>query len=477
MAEVAGKEILRCRNSGNKGDAMVENTQHIHFIGIGGAGMSGIAKVLLEMGYTVSGSDLKDSRYTKALREAGANISIGHDAETLGSPDVVVVSSAIPEANPELRAARDRGLNVVRRAEMLARLGRGKRSIAVAGTHGKTTTTSMISFTFDKTRNDPTFLIGGELNDIGSNAKYGSGEFFITEADESDGSLLFLRPEAIIITNIEADHLDYYSSLQEIDDVFYDFAELLPEHGFIVCCGDDAGVARLMDRSNKRFITYGVEFIACNTDAQALLMSDADYKVHIGANLTKGLGAGADPEVGYQAAEESREDVKEALQGADMVFVTAGKGGGTGTGAAPVIAGIAKELGALTVGVVTRPFSFEGRKRSMQVYGFSKLGFHCLEAIDSVDKRSIDKLMADLYLSDREIGYGRHVYAVGILTLCDYSEVFVNEKELTRMRYERYGHTFLYLYPERARQYPLDRYTLYPRVFLDCLTQSPCGNL
>ncbi|MDI6816655.1 MAG: UDP-N-acetylmuramate--L-alanine ligase [Actinomycetota bacterium] len=238
---------------------MLENTEHVHFIGIGGAGMSGIAKVLLEKGFQVSGSDLKESRYTKALRDMGAEISIGHDSEAIDEPDVVVVSTAIPEVNPELMAARERGLKVIRRAEMLAWLGNDKRSIAVAGTHGKTTTTSMISSTFDKTNQNPTFLIGGELNDIGSNAKYGSGEFFITEADESDGSLLYLRPEAIIITNIEADHLDYYASLEEIDDVFCDFVELLPQDGFVVCCGDDAGVIRLMARSDKRFITYGVD--------------------------------------------------------------------------------------------------------------------------------------------------------------------------------------------------------------------------
>lgn len=244
---------------------MVENARHIYFIGIGGAGMSGIAKVLLEKGFQVSGSDLKESRYTKALRDAGADISIGHDSSALGTPDVVVVSTAIPEVNPELLAARERGLRVIRRAEMLAWLGSDKRSVAVAGTHGKTTTTSMISSTFDKTGQNPTFLIGGELNDIGSNAMYGSGEFFITEADESDGSLLYLRPEAIIITNIEADHLDYYASLDEIDDVFYDFVELLPRDGFAVCCGDDAGVKRLMARSDKRFITYGVDLDAGST--------------------------------------------------------------------------------------------------------------------------------------------------------------------------------------------------------------------
>lgn len=238
---------------------MVENTMHIHFLGIGGAGMSGIAKVLLEMGYQVSGSDLKDSRYTRALRDMGAVISIGHKEENLENPDVVVVSSAIPESNSELRTALENNIPVVKRAEMLAWLGKHMRGIAVAGTHGKTTTTSMISFAFEKSNLDPTFLIGGELNDIGSNAKHGSGEFLVTEADESDGSLLHLHPEVIVLTNVEADHLDYYSSLQEIEDIFLTFVSSLPENGFVVACVDNPGVARLIERSDKRFVTYGIE--------------------------------------------------------------------------------------------------------------------------------------------------------------------------------------------------------------------------
>lgn len=238
---------------------MVENMMHIHFVGIGGAGMSGIAKVLLEMGYKVSGSDLKDSRYTNALKNLGATIYIGHGKENLKDPDVVVVSTAIPDSNPEVRGARMADIPIIRRAEMLAWLGRNMRSIAVAGTHGKTTTTSMASLAFEKSGLDPTFLIGGELNDIGSNAKYGSGEFFITEADESDGSLLFLNPEVVVITNIEADHLDHYESLQEIEDIFLKFVEGLPETGFAVVCADNPGVARLMQRSMKRFVTYGIQ--------------------------------------------------------------------------------------------------------------------------------------------------------------------------------------------------------------------------
>lgn len=238
---------------------MTEELMHVHFIGIGGAGMSGIAKVLLEMGYKVSGSDLKESRYTAALKDKGADIYIGHSGGNIKDPDVVVVSSAIPKSNPEVKAAKDNDVPIIRRAEMLAWLGRSKRSIAVAGTHGKTTTTSMIALAFEKAQQDSTFLIGGELNDIGSNAKCGSGEFFITEADESDGSLLYLQPEVIVITNIEADHLDYYDSLQSIEDIFLTFVSSLPDQGFAVVCANNPGIERLMKRSDKKFITYGIE--------------------------------------------------------------------------------------------------------------------------------------------------------------------------------------------------------------------------
>ncbi len=188
----------------------MEKNLDVHFVGIGGAGMSAIAKVLLEMGQKVSGSDLKEGRNTLQLREFGARIFIGHNKANIESPDLVVISSAIPQTNVEVEEAATKGIPVIPRAKMLAELGVRKRSIAVAGTHGKTTTTSMIASGLDKAGLEPTYLIGGELNDVGSNAKYGTGEFLIAEADESDGSLLHLAPEIAVVTNIETDHLDFY---------------------------------------------------------------------------------------------------------------------------------------------------------------------------------------------------------------------------------------------------------------------------
>ena len=222
-------------------DAVRDFPQPVHFIGIGGAGMSGIAAVLAELGVDVRGSDLKASRYTRLLTEAGVPVTVGHDAANLGDAALVVTSSAINEANPELRAARAAGLPVLRRAEMLARVMELRRGIAVAGTHGKTTTSSMISHVLHKAGMDPTFLVGGELNDIGSNAGVGQGEWLVAEADESDGSLLFLRPEVAIVTNVELDHHANYGCLDDVHDVFRRFVALLPEDGLLVLVAGSGG--------------------------------------------------------------------------------------------------------------------------------------------------------------------------------------------------------------------------------------------
>jgi UDP-N-acetylmuramate--alanine ligase len=234
------------------------DNKSFHFIGIGGAGMSAIARVLLAMGHRISGSDLKESRNTLRLRELGAQIFIGHQCRNVDGAGTVVVSSAIPDGNCELTAAREAGLRVLIRAQMLAELAREKRAVAVAGTHGKTTTTSMISLLLEQNSLDPTFLIGGELNDIGSNAKYGSGEYLVAEADESDGSFLFLEPEIIVITNIEADHLDYYGSFDKIEETFAKFVAKLPQQGVIICCGDFDNTLNIVSRSGRQCKTYGV---------------------------------------------------------------------------------------------------------------------------------------------------------------------------------------------------------------------------
>ncbi|HET6497491.1 MAG TPA: UDP-N-acetylmuramate--L-alanine ligase [Coriobacteriia bacterium] len=230
---------------------------YAHFIGVGGAGMSGIAKVLHERGTPVTGSDLKDSRYVRALREAGVSVVVGHDAEHLGAPSVVVVSSAVPETNPELTEARRRGIPVWPRAKMLAHLAEGRCTIAVAGTHGKTTTTSMIATMLARMGLDPTYLVGGEVSAFGTNAASGAGEHYVVEADESDGSLLHLAPHVAVITNIEADHLDHYGTIEAVERTFERFAERTGDAGFVVACADDPRAAALVSRCGSRVVSYG----------------------------------------------------------------------------------------------------------------------------------------------------------------------------------------------------------------------------
>ena len=219
----------------------------MHLVGIGGAGMSGIARVLLARGGTVSGSDAKDSRTLAALRALGATIHVGHDRSYVDDADTVVVSSAIKESNPELAAARARGLRVLPRAEALAALIAGRRGVAVAGTHGKTTTTSMLTVAAQHCGADPSYAIGGDLNEAASNAHHGSGELFVVEADESDGSFLAYRPFAAVVTNVEADHLDHYADGEEVARAFVQFAGTVDEAGFLVVCVDDAGGRRLAE--------------------------------------------------------------------------------------------------------------------------------------------------------------------------------------------------------------------------------------
>lgn len=240
---------------------MSERT-YAHFIGIGGAGMSGIAKVLHDRGIAVSGSDLKDSRYARVLSESGIRVSIGHDAANVGDPEVVVVSSAIPETNPELVEARRRGVPVWPRAKMLARLAEGRQTIAVAGTHGKTTTSSMVATMLARMELDPTFLIGGEVCEYGTNAACGTGAHYVVEADESDGSFLYLDPHLSVVTNVEADHLDHYGTLAAVEETFERFAARTVEGGAVIVCADDERAVEIVQRSGARIVTYG-----CSADA------------------------------------------------------------------------------------------------------------------------------------------------------------------------------------------------------------------
>jgi UDP-N-acetylmuramate--alanine ligase len=241
--------------------------RRIHMIGIGGSGMSGIAEVLFNLGYDVSGSDLRASAVTERLAQRGVEIFIGHAADNVGSADVVVSSSAVDEENPEVIAARAARIPVVRRAEMLAELMRYRHGIAVAGTHGKTTTTSLIAAIFGEAGLDPTFIIGGLVNSVGSNAQLGAGRILIAEADESDASFLHLQPMVTVVTNIEADHMETYGGdFAVLRRTFLDFLHNLPFYGVAVLCIDDPVVRTLLPEISRQVITYGIA-------------DDADYRI------------------------------------------------------------------------------------------------------------------------------------------------------------------------------------------------------
>src|SRR3989338_881310 len=218
---------------------MFKTIQKIHFVGIGGSGMSGIAEVLVNLGYKVTGSDLKQSDVTDRLQGLGAEIFYGHRKQNVGETQVVVTSTAVRKDNPEVKQALKLKIPVIPRIEMLAELARLKYTIAVAGTHGKTTTTSMVAAIFQEAGWDPTFIIGGLVKHLGSGAKLGSGEFLVAEADESDGSFLKLSPAVGIITNIDDDHLDYYQTTQRLKDAFIQFANRVPFYGMAIVCADD----------------------------------------------------------------------------------------------------------------------------------------------------------------------------------------------------------------------------------------------
>ncbi|RKG30786.1 UDP-N-acetylmuramate--L-alanine ligase [Acinetobacter tianfuensis] len=232
--------------------------KHIHFIGVGGAGMCGIAEVLKNQGYKVSGSDIKTSKTTAQLEENGIKVYIGHAAENIQGANVIVVSTAIDQENPEIKAAIETRTPVVRRAEMLGELMRYRHGIAVAGTHGKTTTTSLVTCMLAEENLDPTYVIGGLLNRTGVNAALGASRFIVAEADESDASFLHLQPMATIVTNIDADHMDTYGgSFDVLKDTFVQFLQKLPFYGLAVVCGDDANIREIMPRIGRPLVTYG----------------------------------------------------------------------------------------------------------------------------------------------------------------------------------------------------------------------------
>jgi UDP-N-acetylmuramate--alanine ligase len=242
--------------------SMKRKIRRIHFVGIGGIGMSGIAEVLLNLGYEISGSDIGTSDITQRLDELGAAIHRGHDASHIGNADVVVTSTAVRPDNPEALEAHRRSIPVIPRAEMLAELLKMKFSIAVSGSHGKTTTTSMVATLLDHGNLDPTMVIGGKLASIGSNARLGDGEVIVAEADESDASFLKLSPCLAVITNIDREHMDYYRNVEEIKEAFLQFANIVPFYGSTILCTDDPHVREILPRIKRKTITYGIEMPA-----------------------------------------------------------------------------------------------------------------------------------------------------------------------------------------------------------------------
>lgn len=259
----------------------------IHMVGIGGAGMGGIAEVLINLGYAVQGSDVKHNAVTHRLESLGARIFIGHAAEHVTSADVVVVSTAIPQSNPEIRYAHEQRIPIVPRAEMLAELMRFRFGIAIAGTHGKTTTTSLVASALAEGGLDPTFVIGGRLNSAATNARLGEGRYLVAEADESDASFLHLQPIIAVVTNIDADHLETYEGdFQRLQQTFIEFLHHLPFYGLAVLCGDDPVICELLDDVGRPYVTYGIDNDAVDVRAENLHQSGSvtTFDVHYRAN-------------------------------------------------------------------------------------------------------------------------------------------------------------------------------------------------
>ena len=265
---------------------MRHKVKHVHFVGIGGAGMSGIAEVLLTLRYRVSGSDLAESTATRRLRQLGARIHIGHAGGHVAGADAVVVSSAVKDDNPEVVAARASKVPVVPRALMLAELMRLRQGIAVAGTHGKTTTTSLIASVLAEGGLDPTFVIGGRLEAAGSHARLGAGEFIVVEADESDASFLYLQPVIAVVTNIDADHMETYGhSMDRLRQAFVDFLQRLPFYGVAVLCADDGNVRAVMPQLTKPVTTYGLD---AGAQVRALDVTASGGQMHFRAKHAGG---------------------------------------------------------------------------------------------------------------------------------------------------------------------------------------------
>jgi UDP-N-acetylmuramate--alanine ligase len=316
--------------------------QHVHFVGIGGSGMSGIAEVLLNLGYRVSGSDLKPSPVTERLAACGARIAEGHAAGNVGEAQVVVTSTAVRNDNPEVLEARRRGTPVIPRAEMLAELMRLKYGVAIAGSHGKTTTTSMVALVLDRGGLDPTVVVGGRLGVLGSGARLGRGDFMVAEADESDRSFLKLTPTIAVVTNIDREHLDAYRDLADIQEAFVGFLNKVPFYGVCVVCLDDAPVQDVLPRIERRLLTYGLSpqarvsarelelgpagstFAAVVDDQVVARICLAVPGRHNVQNALAALAVGVDLELGIDAIKAGLE----SFTGVDRRFQVRGEAGG-----------------------------------------------------------------------------------------------------------------------------------------------------
>ena len=252
--------------------AVLGKTRRIHFVGVGGIGMSGIAELLANLGYAVSGSDAKRSAVTDRLESLGVTVQAGHAAANVGDADVVVYSSAVRPDNPEVAEATRRRIPVIPRAEMLAELMRLRFGIAVAGAHGKTSTTSMVALVLERAGLDPTAVIGGRLSAFGSNARLGRGEYMVVEADESDRSFLKLSPSIAVITNIDREHMDAYGSFADLQQAFIDFANKVPFYGAVVACADDAELCAVMPKFQRRVIRYGIDAVDANLVAAGVTL-------------------------------------------------------------------------------------------------------------------------------------------------------------------------------------------------------------
>jgi len=272
-------------------------TQRVHFVGIGGIGMSGIAELLSNLGYAVSGSDQKLSEVTARLQTLGVRVSLGHDAAHVGEADVVVYSSAVRPENPEIADAHRRRIPVIPRAEMLAELMRLRSGIAVAGAHGKTTTTSMVALVLERAGLDPTAVIGGKLSAFGSNARLGRGEYMVVEADESDRSFLRLTPTIAVVTNIDEEHLEAYRDFDDLCQSFLDFVNKVPFYGAVVACLDDPHVRGLVPRMTRRVITYGLDAADADVVGTGVMQAGDTWACRVvpGAGLKDAVGLRAQP--------------------------------------------------------------------------------------------------------------------------------------------------------------------------------------